>query len=330
LNACFQCLPRCPNDTGLHALVRELIATSPQRASRSLDWFGQPTSFTAVPTAAEFCRCCAVTTVASRHMHGVICSCSCNNDSMAGCSSCACDDHEQQQTGAGEQPPLDSLLAAALALLVDACEHSGRRGAAMLYSADISDTLEQLCCFTGSAGVIHNTERLYSFLMTACPQLRDEVMQDGRIIALTGALRPAAATAAAATAAAATAAAATAAAVPAVAAAGGEIQGMMGATITTADDAMGTPTSHASLVSNQKQIKSRVKSDQFKLMLAALGRLTGALEGAPAHAVLHFCGATTLLTTPAAQHNQPAAAQPAAAQSCSIRRSTTCGTRQPQ
>lgn len=111
--------------------------------------------------------------------------------------------------------PPGTLLEAALQLLLATCYFGGRDAARQLYVNDVSGTLKQLSQFC-SVEVVEATRQLYGWLCLYSYQLRDEVMQDNHMMALSGVLELPTVTAAAAapTACTGTAAAAAAAAVP--------------------------------------------------------------------------------------------------------------------
>jgi hypothetical protein len=172
------------------------------------------------------------------------------------------------------QPP-NTLLAAALQLLLALLTHGGRPATAQLYACNVSDVLDRLRGFC-TPEVLGLVEKVYSQLYLLSAQLRDEVMQDGNMTALTGVIKAVAA--------------ATAAATPAAAAA-------------TPPDlaAASSVTDAAVLVIEPAAAAAALSSYPLKLQLAALSRLAAAVDAASGADIIRF-------TSPVAQPGSAIAA----------------------
>jgi hypothetical protein len=299
---------------GLVSLLQDLIASSPSKTSRKLDWSGKQTGFQLTPAAAEPCKksgkpstlhptaaaACAPTTTQSplaaevQSLAGQLSKFSSSKllttlpaaaaatvavakMAMEDCSyeaavSTAAYALWLQQ--AKLQPP-NTLLAAAMQLLLALLKHGGRAAATQLYACNVCDVLERLCGFC-TAEVLSLVEKAYSQLCLLSAQLRDEVMQDGNMTALTGIIKAAAAAVRPPSSSSAAAAA------PADLAAAGSV-------------------TDAAVLVIEPAAAAAVISYPLKLQLAALSRLTAAIDGAAGADIIRFTG-------PVAQPGSAAAA----------------------
>jgi hypothetical protein len=194
-----------------------------------------------------------------------------------------------------------SLLAAALQLLLAYLHGRGRQAAAQLYACNVSDVLERLCGFC-TPEVLALTEKVYSQMCVLSSQLRDEVMQDGNMTALTGIVKAAAAAAAAVATAQASAATTTieVAGSPAVtetataaarlaeaqrASSLADVDGLADAAVLIVE-----PTTAATAAATAA-MPVNVTRFPVKLLLAALSRLVAAVDAAPGADIINFTGA---------------------------------------
>jgi hypothetical protein len=296
---------------GLVSLLQHLIASSPSKTSRKLDWSGKQTGFQLMPAAAEPCKTPGASTTLLLHPTAAAASASaagppawlvqdlaeqiskvsssklrCSSTATAAAAAAAFALKECSYEAAFSsatysfwlqqaklQPP-STLLSAALQLLLALLAHGGRTAAAQLYACNVSDVLERLCGFC-SPEVLGLVEKVYSQLSLLSAQLRDEVMQDGNMTALTGISKAAAAAAAAAQEAA-------------------HLKAAHASSITDAAVLVIEPTVPAAAAA----VDSRYP---LKLQLAALSRLAAAIDAAAGADIIRFTG-------PVAQPGSAAAA----------------------
>jgi hypothetical protein len=158
----------------------------------------------------------------------------------------------------------NSLLAAALQLLLAFVTNCGRPEAVQLYTCNISDVLERLCGFC-TPEVLGLTEKVYSQLCLLSSQLRDEVMQDSNMTALTGIVKGAAAAAGARPAAA-------------------ECSSDLAAAASSMTDAT------VLVIEPAAAAAAGTSGCSLKLALAALSRLAAAVDAAAGADIIRFTG----------------------------------------
>lgn len=162
-------------------LVRQLSRAAPSVTAQQFDWSGRHTGYGLRPAAAA--PCAPVSSAAGAR----------KDAAAAAWSAHSCAASAALLARHGWTAPA-TLLESVLQLLAALCLQRSRPAAAVLYMDDISTTLQQLLAFSTPA-VVALAEQLCGWLCLASRQLRDEVLADGDLAALSGILQLSAAVA---------------------------------------------------------------------------------------------------------------------------------------